>query len=124
MAEALLRVRAPDIVRVSSAGIGAMVGMPADPEARLLMRARSIDISGHRARQVTDEMLREAELILIMEKSHMQSLPAEMRGRAKLLGLWSGGDIADPYRKSAEYFSEALVAIECGVDAWAGRLWK
>lgn len=90
----------------------------------MLMHARSIDISGHRARQVTDEMLCEAELILIMEKSHMQSLPAEMRGRTQLLGLWSGGDIADPYRKSSEQFSETLAAIERGVEAWAQKLWK
>lgn len=124
MAEALLRARAPHGVTVSSAGIGALVGMPADPEARLLMHGKSIGISGHRARQVTTEMMREAELILVMEQAHLQSLPIEMRGRAQLLGLWTGGDIADPYRKSPEFFAEVFSDIERGVDAWAAKLWR
>ena len=106
MAEALLVARAPQGVVVHSAGIGALVGMPAVPQMRLLMQEKLLDISGHRARQVTNDMLREAELILVMEKSHIDALPAEVRGRAKLLGLWSGGEIADPYRKSPEFFAE------------------
>lgn len=124
MAEALLRTRSPHGVTVSSAGIGALVGMPADPEARLLMYGKSIDIGGHRARQVTAEIMREAELILVMEQSHLQSLPIEMRGRAQLLGLWTGGDIVDPYRKSPEFFEQVLDSIERGVDAWSAKLWR
>lgn len=124
MAEALLVARAPQGVVVRSAGIGALAGMPADPQMRLLMQERSLDISGHRAHQVTNDMLREAELILVMEKSHIDALPAEVRGRAKLLGLWSGGEIADPYRKSPEFFAEVFLNIERGVEAWSYKLWK
>lgn len=124
VAEAMLLVRAPQNVKIQSAGIGAMVNMPADPQMRLLMQGKQIDIQQHRARQVTKEMMREADLILVMEKSHIESLPVEMRGRANLLGMWSGGDIADPYRKSPEFFKEIVIEIERGVDGWSTKLWK
>jgi protein-tyrosine phosphatase len=101
-----------------------MVDMPADPQARLLMLNKSLNINQHRARQVTSKILSEAQLVLVMEKSHIQSLPSEMRARAQILGLWTGGDIADPYHKSPEYFAEILADIERGVDAWAAKLWR
>lgn len=124
VAEALLAARSPHEVGVRSAGIGALVGMPADPQMRFLMQEKSFDVSEHRARQVTNDMLHQAELILVMETSHIDALPAEVRGRAKLLGAWSGGEIADPYRKSPEFFAEVFLNIERGVDAWSRKLWK
>jgi protein-tyrosine-phosphatase len=69
-------------------------------------------------------MLRKAELILVMEKSHIDALPIEVRGRAKLLGQWSGGEISDPYCKSPEFFAEIFLNIERGVEAWSYKLWK
>lgn len=126
MAEALLKARAPAKVRVSSAGIGALVGSPADPIAQALMLARGIDISAHRARQLEAEMVRANELILVMEQGHQQHLhqlyPAA-RGKVHLLGKWQGQEIPDPYRKSESHFARALEMIEAGVAAWAQRLW-
>lgn len=123
MAEGLLKAKAPEGVAISSAGVGALVGLPADPMARLLMHGKSVDIGAHRARQVSIELLAAADLVLAMEQTHINSLSAEMRGRAQLLGLWTGGEIEDPYRQSQEVFERVLGKIQAGVDAWATRLW-
>ena len=72
MAEALLRARLGNRTRftVSSAGVSALVGDPADPAALELMRERGIDISGHQARQVTPELVVAHDLVLVMERGH------------------------------------------------------
>ncbi len=51
MAEALLRdaLRGQEDITVESAGLGALVGYPADKHAVELMKERSIDITAHRA---------------------------------------------------------------------------
>ena len=76
MAEGLLRarIRHRPGFQVSSAGVGALVGHPADPLAVELMAARGIDITGHRARQVTQEMLAAVDLVLVMEKGHQDEV--------------------------------------------------
>ncbi|MDQ6959945.1 MAG: low molecular weight protein-tyrosine-phosphatase [Mariprofundaceae bacterium] len=141
MAEALLQARAPEGVHVYSAGIGALVGESADPLAQVLMQKRAIDISAHRARQLTREMVCQAKLILVMEEKHQQyihSLSPAVRGKVHCLGKWNNqvnaghgreyplGDqqVPDPYKKSPEYFEHVLEMIEKGVDGWATKLWK
>ncbi len=59
---------------VDSAGLGALVGHPPDPIACQLMLDNGIDISGYRARQVNKEMIRKADLILVMESAHKSLL--------------------------------------------------
>ena len=55
---------------VSSAGLGALVGRPPDKKACQLMLEKDLDISGHRARQLNKDMIRKADLVLVMESSH------------------------------------------------------
>src|SRR3954470_16771692 len=52
MAAAVLEHRARNLV-VKSAGLAALVGEPAVPHALELMREKGIDLSRHRARQLT-----------------------------------------------------------------------
>jgi len=59
---------AQSLVRVSSAGVGAQDGNPPTPEAVEAMAERGIDISSHRARKVTAEILAAADLVLAMEQ--------------------------------------------------------
>ena len=71
--------------KIESAGLGALVGNPADPIAQELMAERGIDISNHRARQLTTEMLTEFELILTMESDQVKAIETmhpQSRGRA------------------------------------------
>src|SRR2546428_9163909 len=60
MAEALLARRLRDRGiegTVTSAGISALVGYPADAMARELMTARGLDLGAHRARQLTPDLV-------------------------------------------------------------------
>ena len=67
MAEALLRdaLREQQDITVESAGLGALVDHPASEHAVTLMRERGLDISGHRARQITPDMVHAADLVLV-----------------------------------------------------------
>ncbi len=66
MAEGLMASALPGR-QVSSAGVGALVGHPADATATALMQEKGIDIQGHRARQISLDLCQRAELILVMD---------------------------------------------------------
>ncbi len=127
MAEALLRngLRGQEEMTVESAGLGALVGHPADDFAVELMRERGVDITSHRARQLHPDMVNEADLILVMESGHKKAideLDQAARGKVHRLGEWRDRDIGDPYRQPQEAFEEALQDIEDGVADWVKRL--
>jgi protein-tyrosine phosphatase len=107
MAEALLReaLAAKGItqVNVSSAGTGAWDGAPASEGAYLIGLEHGLDLSGHRARMLTREMVKEADLILVMSGHHLARV-AELGGEHKvhLLGGYSGREpdrteVSDPF---------------------------
>ena len=123
-AEYLLKDRLADKpgVTVASAGLGALVDKPADPTALALMQEHGIDASSHRARQVTEDMLAAADLVLAMEPKHLDRLyqmAPQIRGRAFLLGKWLDDQpIPDPYRQQRPAFEHAWKLIEQATDAW------
>ena len=129
MAEGLLkRALAPsnksDCV-VSSAGLGALVGHPPDTKACQLMMEKGIDISGYRACQINKEMVRRADLILVMELAHKtaieQSEPSA-KGKVFRVGEWGGFDISDPYQQELSAFKRSLSLIEQGIALWLPKL--
>jgi len=128
MAEAVLKLRLADShpeVEVDSAGLGALVGHPADSIAQELMQERGIDISGHRARQLTPDMSGQYDLILTMEESQVYDvLTADPSawGKVHCLGKWDGFAIPDPYQQSRGFFELALTLIDQGVTDWASRI--
>ncbi len=129
MAEALLRARFDARGRgtVASAGITALVGRPADPMAIELLAERGIDLSGHRARQLTPEMIGGADLVLVMEAEQQQELERlsrAARGRVHRLGRFGGFDVEDPYRLPRPAFERALRQIERGLDDFDRAFWK
>jgi protein-tyrosine-phosphatase len=107
MAEALMRealsARGIQQVTVSSAGSGAWDGAPASEGAYLVGLENGLDLSEHRARLLTRELVREADLILVMSGHHVARV-AELGGehKAHLLGHYAGRDpsraeVTDPY---------------------------
>jgi protein-tyrosine phosphatase len=129
MAAALLEQRLsnrfPAVVQ--SAGVAALVGEPAEPLAVTLMKERRIDLSGHRARQLTAEMASASDLILVMEEAHQRAVerifPAG-RGRIHRLGRFGGFDVPDPYRLPRAAFEHSLALIERGVGDFERAFWK
>jgi protein-tyrosine phosphatase len=112
-------------VTVSSAGVGALVGFPADEFAVELMRERGIDISDHRARQLDPEIIKSTDLILVMESGHknaIDSIDPTARGKVYRIGEWRDLDIDDPYQQPKEAFAKALELIGQGVEDWVERI--
>jgi protein-tyrosine phosphatase len=129
MAEGLLadrlRRRGAKVV-VASAGIAALVGRPADPIAQALMAERGLDLSGHRAQQLTPDLIRSFELILVMEAVQRQAVEAILpaaRGRVHRLGRWGDFDVPDPYGRERRAFERSLALIERGVDDLQSSFW-
>ncbi len=126
MAEAIFSSALPNFT-VASAGIGALVGQPADPMSKTLMQERGIDISSHVARQISQEMCRNADLILVMDRrqrGYVEDTYPFARGKVFLLLDNAAQSIPDPYRKSREMFEHALNMIDEGANIWAERIKK
>ncbi len=124
MAEGLLKRALPDR-QISSAGLAALVGHGADPIAVQIMAEQGIDIGAHRARMVTDALVRESDLILVMDSQQQQQIAAEYphaRGKVYRLGETSKQDIHDPYRQSADVFRSSFDLISIGSGAWVNRI--
>jgi protein-tyrosine phosphatase len=128
MAEALLASRLSGRgIAVSSAGLAALVGRPAQPDACALLADRGLDLSGHRARQLTPDLLRQADLVLVMtadQRRAVASLDPSARGRVYRLGHFGGFDVPDPYRQDRAAFERALALIERGVEDFVQTFWK
>ncbi|HCD2177552.1 TPA: low molecular weight phosphotyrosine protein phosphatase, partial [Klebsiella pneumoniae] len=107
IAERIFRKEMPRKI-IDSAGTGALVGHPADDAAIRIAQANDISLADHSGQQFTPSMARKYDLLLVMEKSHIEAvtrIAPEARGKTLLLGQWLGGkEIPDPYRKSDEAF--------------------
>lgn len=128
MAEGLLRARFEATGRgtVSSAGLAALVGRPAEPHAVALLAARGIDLSGHRARQLTPELVAAADVVLVMEEAQrlrVARLAPAASVRVHRLGHYGGYDVPDPFRGPAAEYERALELIERGLDDMGRVFW-
>ena len=111
---------------VASAGTEAEMGRPADPRMMELACARGMaDLSAHRSKPAMPALLARYDLALCMELRHVHVLKAiapTRTGTLRLLGHWGVGEIADPYRGTAEQYDVALTQIETSVRRWAEKL--
>ena len=60
--------------KIDSAGTGALVGYPADASAEKVANINGLSLEGHRAQQFTADLARYYELILVMEKYHLENI--------------------------------------------------
>lgn len=112
-------------VHVRSAGIGALIGHPADSDTQSIALAHGVDLSPHRAQQLSLELTRWADLILVMEKHHLQytqDLDPTTRGKTFLIGHWNKAEIPDPYRKGAAAHQLAYDMIADAIEHWHKKL--
>jgi protein-tyrosine phosphatase len=112
MAEGLLRHRLEGLgieAGIGSAGV-LDTGSPAAPEAVAALRARGIDISGHRSRRLSGPLVAGADLVLGMARQHVREValidPAawpysftlkELVRRGELAGPWARGQSLDEW---------------------------
>ncbi|MCI4180709.1 protein tyrosine phosphatase, partial [Dickeya dianthicola] len=111
---------------VVSAGWRAMAGKPADETASQVAAEHGLSLDGHVARQLTGALCRHYELILVMEKAHIDAVcrfSPEVRGKTLLFGHWlNQQEITDPYRKSREAFEFVYTQLEQSARKWAQAL--
>ncbi len=123
--EVLLKDYKPEL-NVFSSGLGALVGKPADPKSVELMRQKNINLDDHCAQQINSVLVSSSDLILTMEKKHVDAIQAqfpESRGKVHLIGKWENDqEIPDPYRKGNKAFILASSLIESGLQAWQKKL--
>jgi protein-tyrosine phosphatase len=86
-----------------SAGLSAVAGSPATLEAVTVAGEFGLDLSSHRARQLTGDMLDSADFVLVMTAVHkarvLEKRP-HLAGKVWLVKEFVGGpaaDVADPF---------------------------
>lgn len=124
MAERLLAEALPES-KVSSAGLGALVGYPADPLARELMEERGLSIEAHRARQISLDLCQRADVILVMDAEQRREVERRYpftSGKVFRLCEHSKRDVPDPYKAGRASFEASLALIEDGTTQWANRI--
>jgi len=132
MAEALFRRAAAGFgegfPEARSAGTAAREGDEASPRAREVMAEREIDLSGHRARLLTREMVEEADLVLTMTRQHKRALlelVPEAEGKVYTLKEFlarEDPDIPDPFGGSVEEYRRVAHELEEALEELARRL--
>ena len=110
-------------VEVMSAGTGALEGRPATPQSIETAGCDGVDLTEHRSRRVTPELVRSVDLVLVMERSHLAVVTAmgAKPERTHLLSEWpSPGEpqlaIDDPYGGSMEAYEECWRRIRRHLD--------
>ncbi len=100
-------------VLIDSAGVFAEVGGKAADEAIAAMERRGIDLSGHRTKPLTDELIDMADVILVMTEAHKQLVESVAKGKVHTLLEYAGGegDISDPYGGDAEEYERTASEI-------------
>lgn len=134
MAAAIFSARKPTDSdwEILSAGLAAAEGVPATAQAVEALKEWNIDLSGHRSRPVTAELVRQADLILVMTRDQQEELVQrfpEAAPRVRLLGSFGVkpvGDIPDPigqplsgYRQTRDLINSAVSDVM--LELWEGR---
>lgn len=89
-------------VTAESAGLGAFDGDHASENAILASKELGVDLTAHRARRLTPELIAEADAIYAMSPAHVNlvaELYPECHDKVDTLG-----DISDPYGGSLETY--------------------
>ncbi len=100
-------------IMVMSAGIAAMMGGRASPHALEAVAELGFDLSGHETQPLTDTLVRHADVIYTMTRSHREAIAAQWPGAAErtrqLCG--DGADIADPIGGPVEQYRQCAARI-------------
>jgi protein-tyrosine-phosphatase len=127
MAAGIMRARIEtlglsDRVRVISAGVWAEPGQSASANAITTLDQRGIELGSHRSQPLTPELLREADVILVMEESHRRSIfyaAPQYLAKVFLLTEMAGrhDDVGDPYGGPLALYGRTADLLESLIDA-------
>jgi low molecular weight protein-tyrosine phosphatase len=131
MAEGLLRhyIQQSELsgkVDVSSAGTRcSMPGCRPDQRAQKIAALRGIDLSGIKARRVTERELQRSDFVFVMDEGNMRDVrqlcPTEQHGKLAFLlshHAWQQrAEVPDPYFGSVDGFARVFQIIEDAMDS-------
>jgi len=103
---------------VSSAGTSAWNGAPASDGGLLVALEHGVDLSGHRARQLTREIVEDQDVILVMGPHHLERAEAlGGEGKSHLLTHYaahgsSDRAVSDPFGGDLEVYRATYEELE------------
>lgn len=100
-------------VMTDSAGIFASIGESAAENAIKVMKKRDIDLSLHRTKPLTEELVDMADVILVMTSAHKMLIDNIAKDKVFTVLEYAGddGDIPDPYGGDLDEYEETADAI-------------
>jgi protein-tyrosine-phosphatase len=108
-------------LEIASAGTAAWTGAPASDGALLVCLEHDIDLSPHRARLLTRELLESYDLILAMGPHHLERIEA-LGGKGKSFLLTTYGSrgatdrpIGDPFGGDLGLYREIMAELDCEI---------
>ncbi|CAN5616800.1 Sua5/YciO/YrdC/YwlC family protein [soil metagenome] len=102
---------------VLSAGSWAMPGARATTQAVDAVKAMGGDLSKHRSRPLSVELIHQADVIFAMQRSHLQAVAALVPAAAeKTFTLDPAGDIEDPIGGDASLYNELAVMLKTLIE--------
>jgi protein-tyrosine-phosphatase len=118
--EKMLRERKRDDVQVMSAGLLLLPGMGVTGATREVLIKEGIDVSEFHSQKVSRDMIKKADLILVMEKiheEHILRLAPEVKNRVFLLKEFAkinddNLEIIDPIGKPVEAYVKTLDTVK------------
>ena len=121
---ALLMAKYPE-KNIDSAGLSAVVDHQADAKALAVMAVDGIDMGEHIAKQITEDLVRTADLILTMSNSQSKWIEEQWphcRGKTFRIGHWIHKDVADPYGHDEHAFETAKQDIVDSLEQWFNKI--
>jgi len=117
-------------VQVLSAGLNAR-GLPPTRETLEIMKREHIDLSNRTARQLTRELLEQADLVLAMEEVHKKAILfyyPHLKSKVFVLKEFAGKiedlDTQDPYGKNIKVYEARYEEIKSSILKSFGKTVK
>ena len=124
MAEYFFKQSYPHL-NIESAGISGLIGEGADAKAIQCMDALNIDMRPHIARKLNSDLIKKADLILVMslnQQKHLEQTWPFAKGKVFRLGHWQHKNVPDPYQHDPAFFDETCRNIQAYVSDWKSHI--
>ncbi len=138
MAEGLmkkyLKELGKDYIEVRSAGISALAGFPPTQETIDVMKQENVDVSSFYSKKATEDLIKNSDVILVMEKMHkdfIDKIAPEAASRTYLLREFQASrdkarlgnhNIPDPIGKPMDYYKLSFQLIKEQIERIAKLL--
>ncbi len=115
-------------IKIHSAGTAALTGGRPTPLAIKMVREKGVDINLHRSTPLDEEMIKEADLILVMGAGHKEevlNISPLAEGKVFLLKDFALGikeEILDPMGSSEERYQKCIREIEKSIRGLISRI--